>query len=134
MKRVFADTHFFIALLSERDAAHRRAMEFQQRAAVREMVTTSWILVELADGMNLPGERDICGAFIERLRSKHNVRIIPASEHLLWRGFELYQNRRDKEWSLTDCISLVVMADEGLTEALTGDGHFEQAGFVALLA
>ena len=82
--------------------------------------------------MNLPGEREICTAFIERLRSVHDVRIVPASEHLLWRGFELYQNRRDKAWSLTDCISFVVMADEGLTEALTGDRHFEQAGFAAL--
>jgi predicted nucleic acid-binding protein len=47
---------------------------------------------------------------------------------------ELYRSRYDKPWSLTDCISFVVMADEGLTEALTGDRHFEQAGFKAMLA
>ena len=45
----------------------------------------------------------------------------------------LYSRRPDKEWSLTDCISFVVMSDEGLTEALTGDHHFEQAGFTPLL-
>jgi hypothetical protein len=45
----------------------------------------------------------------------------------------LYFQRRDKEWSLTDCISFTVMSDEGLTDALTGDHHFEQAGFTALL-
>ena len=49
------------------------------------------------------------------------------------RGFDLYARRPDKSWSLTDCISFVVMTDRGLTEALTGDHHFEQAGFRALL-
>jgi predicted nucleic acid-binding protein len=44
-----------------------------------------------------------------------------------------YESRPDKAWSLTDCISFVVMNQHGLTEALTGDHHFEQAGFTALL-
>jgi predicted nucleic acid-binding protein len=61
------------------------------------------------------------------------VRIIPPSDEQYARGFDLYRRRPDKEWSLTDCISFVVMAEEGLTEALTGDKHFEQAGFAALL-
>ena len=56
------------------------------------------------------------------------------SDTLFARGFNLYRQRSDKAWSLTDCISFVVMADEGLNEALTGDRHFEQAGFTALLA
>jgi predicted nucleic acid-binding protein len=49
------------------------------------------------------------------------------------RGLELYEQRPDKKWSLTDCISFVVMKDEGLQEALTGDEHFQQAGFAASL-
>jgi len=49
-------------------------------------------------------------------------------------GFELYSERQDKDWSLTDCISLAVMKERGLTEVLTGDHHFEQAGVKALLA
>ena len=48
-------------------------------------------------------------------------------------GVRLYVARPDKDWSLTDCISFVVMRERGITEALTGDRHFEQAGFVALL-
>jgi hypothetical protein len=59
--------------------------------------------------------------------------MIPATQELFDRGVALYESRPDKEWSLTDCISFVVMADHGITEALTGDRHFEQAGFVALL-
>jgi predicted nucleic acid-binding protein len=45
----------------------------------------------------------------------------------------LYVNRPDKQWSLTDCISFVVMEREGIADALTGDKHFEQAGFNVLL-
>ena len=63
-----------------------------------------------------------------------NNAIVPASEALFQRGLEFYCSRADQEWSLTDCISFVVMRDEKLTEALTGDHHFEQAGFVALLS
>ena len=55
------------------------------------------------------------------------------SSELFQRGLLLYQERKDKEWQLTDCISFVVMKDEGVKEALTGDRHFDQAGFTALL-
>jgi hypothetical protein len=46
---------------------------------------------------------------------------------------ELYAERPDKGWSLTDCIFFVVMRQQGIIQALTGDHHFEQAGFSALL-
>ena len=47
-------------------------------------------------------------------------------------GFDLYESRLDKDWSLTDCVSFAVMTQRGLTEALTADHHFEQAGFRAM--
>jgi len=75
-----------------------------------------------------------CHDFIRRLQESEQTRIIPLSDALQSRGLDLFGERPDKVWSLTDCISLVVMADEGLTEALTGDRHFEQAGYRALLA
>ncbi len=131
--RVFADTYYFIALLSERDSDHKRALQWNSRPEVRELITTSWVLLELADSMNLPAERAVVADFIARVREAPNTRIVPATEELLWRGFALYRSREDKEWSLTDCISFIVMADEGLTDALTGDHHFTQAGFTALL-
>lgn len=134
MKRVFADAYFFIAVLSSRDAAHGRAMELIGSAEVDELVTTAWVLAELADGMHRPGERNRCALFINDLRDDKRVRLLNAEPAIFWRGFDLYRERPDKEWSLTDCISFIVMKDEGLREALTGDRHFEQAGFVALLA
>jgi predicted nucleic acid-binding protein len=60
-------------------------------------------------------------------------KITPADPKLFDEGVKLFESRSDKEWSLTDCISFVVMQREGIAEALTGDHHFEQAGFVALL-
>ena len=68
------------------------------------------------------------------MESDGQITIVEPLEALYRRGLALYDARPDKEWSLTDCISFVVMADEGLTESLTGDGHFTQAGFKALPA
>lgn len=62
-----------------------------------------------------------------------NVEIVPLYEELYNRGWQLYRERRDKEWSLTDCISFIVMQERGLTDALTTDKHFQQAGFIVLL-
>lgn len=68
-----------------------------------------------------------------RLRGNVNTPVLPTSAELFDAGLALYPARPDKEWSLTDCTSFVVMQREGITEALTDDHHFEQAGFVALL-
>ena len=59
--------------------------------------------------------------------------ILPPTLELFEAGCDLYEQRPDKEWSLTDCISFVVMHNHGLTDALTADRHFQQAGFQALL-
>ncbi len=131
--RVFADTFFYLALLNTRDAAHKTAHRWQQALNIREVVTTSWVLIELADAMHLPHERALVVRFITLLRAAVKTRIVPASETLLGRGFALYASRTDKAWSLTDCLSFIVMADERLTQALTGDHHFVQAGYQALM-
>lgn len=74
------------------------------------------------------------GEFIEFVLTAPGFLVHGGSDELFARGISLYNARKDKAWSLTDCISFVVMADEGLVDALTGDRHFEQAGFKALLA
>jgi predicted nucleic acid-binding protein len=61
------------------------------------------------------------------------VELVPLGDELLTGGVELYRDRPDKYWSLTDCISFVVMTELGVTDALTGDRHFKQAGFSLLL-
>src|SRR5437870_3134120 len=119
MKRVFADAFFYIAVLNRFDAAHQRAMYLIGTGAV-EVVTTTAVLLEVADAMTAPARRGACAEFLEDLPEQDGTTIRALSEGLWKRGIDLYRSRPDKEWSLTDCISFVVMADEGLTEALTG--------------
>lgn len=66
-------------------------------------------------------------------RADDRVSIVPMDQELFDRGVALYGERLDKEWSVTDCISFIVMREQGVTDALTGDHHFEQVGFTALL-
>jgi len=70
---------------------------------------------------------------LDMLNDSPDARILGPTPELFERGVELFRQRPDKEWSLTDCISFVAMHEAGITEALTGDHHFEQAGFRALL-
>ena len=130
MKAFFADTYYYIALLSPSDTAHVRALEVT-RSLNGTMVTTAWVLTELADGMAGAASRQAFVRFYDALRSDPQVSIVPPSQQLFEEALELYRSRQDKDWSLTDCTSFVVMKREGLTEALTGDPHFEQAGFRA---
>jgi len=71
---------------------------------------------------------------VDDLRTDPDTVIVPPSPRLFEQGIDRYNGRSDKEWSLTDCISFVVMEQHDIEEALTGDHHFEQAGFRALLA
>ncbi len=72
-------------------------------------------------------------SLLEALKTSPEVEIVAASTELFAKGVQLYRERADKSWSLTDCMSFVVMRDHGLQDALTADHHFEQAGFRALL-
>lgn len=133
MMRVFADSFYFIALLNERDAGHPRAVELsRERRAL--LLTTRWVLAEVADALCESAWRERVGAFIEFVLSTPGFVVREGSDELFVRGLELYRSRMDKEWSLTDCISFAVMKDEGIMDALTGDHHFLQAGFTVLLA
>jgi predicted nucleic acid-binding protein len=132
MRTVFADTFYFLALWNPHDKGHAKALAFTD--GYREaMLTTDWVVTELADALARPPNRAKFLRLFRILQTQKELTIIPASRTMLDQGLELYEIRPDKEWSLTDCISFVVMKAEGITEALTGDHHFEQAGFVALL-
>lgn len=132
MKVYFADTFYFLALLSPDDAAHERAANIAARLPGR-LVTTAWVLTEVGDAMASPLNRPLFLELLRSLRANPAVEILPADEGLFEAGVGLYARRPDKEWSLTDCISFAAMEQRGLFEALTGDHHFEQAGFRAML-
>lgn len=133
MKTVFADTFYFLALVNPSDQTHAKAVAFTFNETVR-MITTEWVMTELADGLakSRRGRTEFVGTLAD-LQADGDVTIVPCEHALMAEGVRLYAQRSDKQWSLTDCISFVIMQKHAITEALTGDHHFEQAGFVALL-
>ncbi|MCA9418383.1 MAG: type II toxin-antitoxin system VapC family toxin [Candidatus Omnitrophica bacterium] len=131
MKAVFADTFYFLALTSSKDPAHAEAVDYT-RNSTAELVTTGWVILELADAMAQPNRRRQFQELFRSLEEDPLCRIIPVNQSTFERGLKRFFERPDKEWSLTDCLSFVVMESEGIQEALTGDHHFTQAGFVSL--
>ena len=131
MNAAFADTFFYLALLNDSDPGHELAL--LESKVSRQIVTTEFILVELGNACARAEDHADFLALVAGMRASPRVKIIPVSSELLARGLELMRERSDKDWSLTDCISFVVMEMVQLQEALTGDQHFEQAGFKALL-
>jgi predicted nucleic acid-binding protein len=132
MKRVFADTVYYLALTNPRDQYARAATRFTAGFS-GAFVTTAWVLAELANSLTRGADRALFCELYEDPANDHRVTIVPAVQDLFEQGIELFAKRRDKEWSLTDCISFVAMREYGLTDALTADHHFEQAEFTALL-
>ena len=132
MRTVFADTFYFLALLDSKEKQHGRAVSASQDTGLR-IVTTEWVLAEFGDAYCRPADRADFISFYRALTNHPRAKIIPSDTAIFQRGVRLFEQRQDKSWSLTDCLSFVCMREEGLTEALTGDKHFEQAGFVALL-
>lgn len=132
MKAVFADAFYFVALLNRSDQYHAKVTAVA-RLWHENLITTEWVLTEFADALAESRGRRLASPLIRDLFQDPKVQIIPVTSDLFQRGLRLYEERQDKGWTLTDCTSFVVMRDEGITDALTGDHHFEQAGFRALL-
>jgi predicted nucleic acid-binding protein len=132
MKPVFADTSYYVALLSEADQWHDAAVEQSARLLGRQVVT-EYVLVELGSALSNKKDRALYVPFVAHLLADVGTRFVPASAELFQRGLTLFAKRLDKNWSLVDCISFVVMRQQRLTDALTTDHHFIQAGFKALL-
>jgi len=132
MSAIFADTSYFVALLNPLDVSHARAVELTE-ARPELMYTTAWVLTELANFLSRTGDRERFVKTLAALQSDPRMIIVPPSRELFEAGIDYFRRRADKEWSLTDCISFIVMSEQQMSEAWTTDEHFEQAGFVALM-
>jgi predicted nucleic acid-binding protein len=133
MIQTFADTFYYLALLNPDDTAHQNALSITaQRSGL--LFTTRWVLTEVGDALAAPRDRQRFIKLASIIESDPNTINIPTTDGLYHKGATLFGDRPDKSWSLTDCISFVVMKEKGIIEALTGDHHFEQAGFTALLS
>jgi len=132
MKPIFADTSYFAAMCGPRDAYHARAKELNA-TLMAKIITTEYVVVETGGLLLRPEDRPAYVNLVRDLQSDPAVQIVAASGSLFQRGLDLFAKRPDKEWSLVDCLSFVVMKQHRLREALTTDHHFVQAGFRALL-
>jgi len=134
--KCFLDSAYAIALSAPKDEFHERATILAENieAESAHLITTRAVILEIGDALSSSGNRKAAIKLLTSLENDPNfVEIVPISEELYRRGFQLYRTRPDKEWGITDCISFIVMQDRGITEALTTDKHFQQAGFRALL-
>lgn len=135
MAELFADSGYWIALIDRRDQIQARARAASSRLNEVEIVTTQMALVETLASQAGSGERARLAAtrLVEHLVENPLVEIIPQTDTQFQAAFERYAARTGQRWSLTDCASFIVMEERGISEALSYDRDFEQAGFTALL-
>ncbi|GAB4455867.1 MAG: PIN domain-containing protein [Armatimonadaceae bacterium] len=133
MRKILLDTAYIQAIVNRNDEYHQVALQlFPQISSAQEVWITEAVLIESANSLSRIIWEGIY-SFIKAVYTEPNVYIVSVSSELLSQSLDLYANRLDKTWSLTDCLSFLVMQEQGLTEAATSDHHFEQSGFRALM-
>lgn len=131
--RIFIDTLFVVALINPRDQHHAKATELAAKYENHPFLVSDAVLLEIGNGLARNYKHEAIEV-IEGFFNSEEVEIVRLTPELFERAFDLYKRYKDKDWGLIDCISFVVMTEAGVTQALTFDQHFEQAGFEALMA
>jgi uncharacterized protein len=128
---VFLDTGYVIALETSDDQHHDEAREHWRRfsTALPPLVTTSYVFDEVVTFFSSRGRHAKAVEVGTRLLESPSVEMIQVEEELFRAGWEYLKQRSDKRYSLTDCISFVLMQRRSIAQALAFDGHFVQAGF-----
>lgn len=135
MRTVFADTLYWIAIVKPSDPWKEAAKSARAALGERHIITTDEVLSEFLNALAGRGRslRRQAARMVWAIRRNANVRVVPQSRDSFLRGLEFYEQRPDKEYSLTDCVSMNAMKAEGITEVLTNDHHFEQEGSRVLM-
>jgi uncharacterized protein len=134
MRIVFADTFYWIALLSPKDSWHSRVVDYSQTLVDSKLVITDGIIDEIFAHYSKSGilMREKTIDLYQSMIEDPEIKIISYTSELRQAGIELYRLRPDKGYSLTDCISMVAMTELKISEVLTHDKHFAQEGFTIL--
>ena len=128
----FIDTSFIIGLINDKDQNYEKAQELAPLYMRDYLVTTDAVLLEIGNALSKEFKFEAVEIF-KILRNSNKTEVVEISPNLFEKGLELYEKYADKSWGLVDCISFVVMRERGITDALTCDKHFVQAGFRALM-
>ena len=128
MRGTFLDSGYLIALVNKRDDLHEAALAVSSKFH-GPFFTTHLILVELANSLSLPAQRQLAINMIEKIQADPHTTIIPFSSDNFHKAFSLYRKRFDKSWGMVDCFSFSAMDEFGIKQALSLDEHFKQAGY-----
>lgn len=133
-RTLFADSFYWIALIFPRDAFHGSVLTLSRTLGSVRLLTTDDVFTEVLShfGRLGPYWRGKAAALVHAARHDPDVEVLPQSRADFDAALALYEARPDKEYSLTDCRSMLAMKSLGLTEALTNDHHFTQEGFTVL--
>jgi predicted nucleic acid-binding protein len=135
VKLVFADTLYWGAVLHPLDQYRAQVIRTREVLGEVHLVTTDEVLTELLDGLAQRGThlRDAAAQAVRAILTDRRVTVHPQSRESFLAGLRLYEKRKDKGYSLVDCISMWTMRSEGISEVLTNDRHFVQEGFRIVL-
>ena len=135
MATYFADTSYWMALSRKRDQYNRNAVAWNQFVIQAKciIVTTEAVLWEWLNAFSDASTRAVAAEGYRRAHADECIEVVPFQPELIDSAVQLYRTRPDKSWSLTDCLSFVVMERRQLTEALTTDRHFEQMGMKVMM-
>ena len=132
INKIFVDTLFVVALINQRDQYHQRAYELADSLETQLLITTDAVLLEIGNALARNYKNEAV-EIIEHFFGSNEVEIVRLTPELFAQAFTLYKTHQDKAWGLVDCISFVVMKQAEVSQALTFDQHFVQAGFQALM-
>ncbi len=132
---IFVDTAYWVARLDKRDQLHERAREVMSQLSTVSLLTTELVLVEVLNYFSgyRADVRQAVVSTVQFLLVESDIELVWQTQELFMAGMDLYRARLDRGYSLTDCVSMMVMQQQGLTDALTNDRHFVQEGFTILL-
>lgn len=131
----FVDTGYLIALFSPNDAHHAQALALQAQVQRerRKLLTSEAVVFEVGAAFSRVAYRAVGQAVMHTLINDSLIETTPVTPALRDKALALFAQHQDKDWSLCDCASFAVMRERGVTQALSADHHFDQAGFTALL-
>ena len=132
MNGIFIDTGYLIALINKKDDLHKVALEASKRFD-GPFLTTQLILVELANSLCLPAQKQLTINIIEKMQADSLTTVVPLTTDRFKKAFTLYKKRSDKSWGMVDCFSFVAMDEFEIKQSLTFDEHFRQAGYIVPL-